>query len=412
MKHRWLIILSCSLFLSVSAQKLARVEYFIDTDPGYGKAIPVLPSSGEEISFTVPLKEVPMGVHLLYVRAQDVDGKWSHTASHVFLRSGFHSKIVRVEFFVDEDPGLGKAKEIPVEQESSYLDLNPHIDLADCSLGEHVLCMRGMDEYGRWSDLSRKSFWVVESEEPPVDPPQPGVFALKRIEYFFDTDPGYGKATAVSGISDSDEYSFRVSLERLSPGAHVFYLRAQGLNDCWSHTLNRLFLLAAGDPAIIRMEYYFDTDPGTGKGFPVTLPHFENYQEFSFTTDLSFLPEGEHMLYVRGMNEYGFWSPVEQAPFRLTTGGVGVEQVEWLMPVQLYPVPASDVCHLIFDTGLLNEEVKVTIVSVSGKVVSEKKTVLQEKRMDIDVSGYPDGIYLLLLKAGDQEIVKRILVNH
>lgn len=112
--------------------------------------------------------------------------------------------------------------------------------------------MRGMDEYGRWSDLSRKSFWVVESEKLPVDPPQPGGSALRRIEYFFDTDPGYGKATAAFCISDSDEYRFKISLEKLSLGSHVFYLRAQSLNDCWSHTLNRLFLLTAGDPAIIR----------------------------------------------------------------------------------------------------------------------------------------------------------------
>ena len=68
----------------VFAQNITQVEYYIDTDPGFGNGTSVSISAGTDIdlSFTADLSSVSYGFPVLYVRAKDGDGEGGRVASH------------------------------------------------------------------------------------------------------------------------------------------------------------------------------------------------------------------------------------------------------------------------------------------------------------------------------------------
>lgn len=147
---------------------------------------------------------------------------------------------------------------------------------------------------------------------------------INTVEYFFDTDPGYGlgkKITTASAMLDGD-YNFDVS--SLTTGIHTLNTRLKNTSNKWSILYqNTLFIEngTAGPAQIITAEYYYDTDPGFGKGKQITLAaaSLDSTLQFSVTG----LITGPHTLYVRLKNNSNAWSTIYQGSFLLSTGSAG-----------------------------------------------------------------------------------------
>lgn len=63
-------------------------EYFIDTDPGFGQAIPITITPGTEIAdieINADTNGLSDGLHSIYVRTQNENGSWSQTARKTFV---------------------------------------------------------------------------------------------------------------------------------------------------------------------------------------------------------------------------------------------------------------------------------------------------------------------------------------
>ena len=132
---------------------------------------------------------------------------------------------VRMEYFLDTDPGHGAARQLALTQsgESSMT-----LDLSDAAPGAHILYMRTQDDRGLWSSTVARPVYVREkTPEPPV-----------RVEYFLDTDPGYGKATPISNLL-LGESTMTFDLSHYADGAHVLCVRSQDATGKWSTVLNR-----------------------------------------------------------------------------------------------------------------------------------------------------------------------------
>jgi hypothetical protein len=103
--------------------------------------------------------------------------------------------ISRVEYYIDTDPGYGKATAIAFTAGPNLINLTLNINPASVANGVHVLGIRAQDANGHWS-LDNK--WLF-ARPFPADSTGPGpVPNLNRVEYYLDADPGYGKATAIS----------------------------------------------------------------------------------------------------------------------------------------------------------------------------------------------------------------------
>src|SRR5690349_13700802 len=81
------IVLSVS---TVFSQSITKAEYFVDLDPGQGKATPINNfTSGDLVSFSFSLATSTLtdGFHFLGTRVSDADGKWSRYESRGFYLS-------------------------------------------------------------------------------------------------------------------------------------------------------------------------------------------------------------------------------------------------------------------------------------------------------------------------------------
>ncbi|MBQ4392595.1 MAG: dockerin type I repeat-containing protein [Prevotella sp.] len=302
--------------LAIQAQEPLRLEYFLDTDPGYGLAQSISDIQEGDNMLTFDLGDVAFGAHLLSVRSQDSEGRWSTTMSRPLFIDRLQD-IDRVEYFIDIDPGLGQAEPVtlPDDEYKAQLDLDLQIVTDTLSPGVHVMGVRACDRLGQWTDVLIREFEVVEKVEPePL-----GVGTIARMEYFFDTDPGYGNGSPLKRAT-TGAHTYEVSFDMVEPGAHLFCLRAQDEKGQWSAVLSRpLYVMSPLGVAAI--EYFFDTDPGEGKATPVSVP--DNLDEaFAFVAATDGLPIGEHRLCVRAKGLDGLWTLVSSSVFTVSEGGL------------------------------------------------------------------------------------------
>ncbi|UOQ69176.1 CARDB domain-containing protein [Hymenobacter volaticus] len=188
--------------------------------------------------------------------------------------------------------------------------------LGNVGSGFHNLFFRSRDANGTWSQTQRQIFYVTPITD--ISPPS----SLVDLEYFVDTDPGYGQGTniPISGGANATNVNFTVGLGALPVGFHTLFYRSKDANGSWSQTQSRIFYVDSGITANIpnldKAEYYFDTDPGYGSAtnIPVATPGTD-LPDLNLLADASALPDGPHRLFVRVRNADGQWSQILSRSF-------------------------------------------------------------------------------------------------
>lgn len=220
---------------------VTEVEYFIDTDPGYGKGMKAGVPVGEKLSFVANLQNFSDGLHTLYVRVRDSRGHWGQTVSHPFIKinkPNLGLEIKLIEYFIDADPGYGKGIDagLPANNNLSFT-----VSSENLTDGFHTICIRGLDSYGNWSHTVSYPFVKKTMSE------------ITEVEYFIDADPGYGKGISVS-VSEKGtdtEVSFIADLSGLQPGEHTIYVRGKNKNGFWGFLESAPFLLEQSDNILV-----------------------------------------------------------------------------------------------------------------------------------------------------------------
>lgn len=155
--HLMPFLLACC---SAQAQNIVRGEYWIDTDPGIGAAIPFAPAliAAPEIpptSITVPMAGQSVGFHVIGFRTQDDSQRWSLTnLKSIYVADSSHGDIVRIEYFWDSDPGVGLSPldTVLASPGSDWADtLVAVVPWGITPFADHLLFMRSQDDRGRWS---------------------------------------------------------------------------------------------------------------------------------------------------------------------------------------------------------------------------------------------------------------------
>jgi len=330
------ILLFFSLFLT--AQNITKVEYFIDSDPGFGQAsnVPITPANELEIDFNADLSSIGNGLHTLYVRAKDGNGDWSIPQYQQFMRfvgtgDGTTHKVTELEYFIDTEPGVGNGSKVFLNP-SEDIDFTFNVDLSNIAYGLHTLYIRAKDENGLWSATHVHSFMRLAGNGSSFEP------KVAELEYFFDADPGVGNGNKVFlNPSEDIDFTFNVELSNISHGLHTLYIRAKDENGLWSTTHAQSFMHLTGsgagfEPKVAELEYFFDTDPGIGNGSKVFLNPSEDI-DFTFNIDLSNVDYGLHSLYIRAKDENGKWSSTQVRSFikmeGTATGIANMELVEY-----------------------------------------------------------------------------------
>lgn len=166
-----------TLMLSGAAygQNVMQIEYFLDTDAGFGKnkLVSVTPSADGPFSFTVDVSGATVGFHALYIRTRDSNNQWSHTARRtveVLKNPGAASNVARVEYFFDTDPGVGKAASVMLANPQPNGTFTFVIPKDKTTPGTHTMYVRAQDSPDRnWSQTQWKAVTVVNCT-PPEQP--------------------------------------------------------------------------------------------------------------------------------------------------------------------------------------------------------------------------------------------------
>ena len=339
----FLLIFSCSIFLEVQAQateKIHKVEYFFDADPGVGNAyqVNINPATTQliDLNFSAPINFLSTGLHQLYVRCIDSSNRWSITSSKMFYKEAVVNSpvpnVVAAEYFYNTDPGVGKATPTPITQGQVVL-FGIYSNIGALPTGLNTVYVRTLDTDGNWSQTYSGLFY----REPYVNIPVPNV---TQAEYFFDTDPGFGNGTQATVAPGVDiNFALNGNIATLNKGLHTLYVRVKDANNKWSLTHTQLFykesIVSNPIANVTQAEYFFDTDPGFGNGTGATLTAGQDIN-FAISGNISTLSKGLHTLYVRVKDANNKWSLTHT-------------QLFYREPVVINPIPNITQAEYFYD---------------------------------------------------------------
>jgi len=207
---------------------VAAGEYYIDTDPGHGSGVPLPISAGlsVETGFLFDPAGHGPGMHFLAVRARDAAGRWSTTGFYPFvnLPENPDKAITSMEYYIDQDPGYGSATPVPLASGTTVSTVFTP-DLLSLAGGLHHLCLRARDQAGSWSVVQQYVFYHESTAIHPVT----------AMEYFIDTDPGFGLGNNVAvTASHAVTAQFVPDTAGLQPVEHQLLIRVKDAGGNWS----------------------------------------------------------------------------------------------------------------------------------------------------------------------------------
>ncbi len=362
----------CHLMAQVPA--ISRVEYFIDTDPGYGNAINLgfVGTTNATAAINIDLTALAQGVHVVGVRSKDVNNAWSLDNKWLFVKPYSSSAVLqpninRVEWYLDADPGYGNGTPLSIAAAQDLAGLFFNVDMIPLSQGVHIVGVRSRDANGAWSLDNKWLFVKPYSSSATLQP------NITLVEWYLDTDPGFGNGTAlpISSAQDLPGLSFNIDMLPIAQGVHIVGIRSKDANGAWSLDNKWLFVkpyssTVLAQPNITRVEWYLDTDPGYGNGNALSISSAQDFPGLFFNIDMVPLSQGVHIAGVRSKDANGAWSLDNKWIFLkpYTPGGGSVVpnivRVEYYVDVDpgygkaasITITPGTDIGMLLFDANI------------------------------------------------------------
>ena len=281
------------------------IEYFFDSDPGLGNgvSIPITPGPVQNINFSINTTALAVGFHTLVIRAKHQSGSWSIQDSRVvYVASGSVTTtgiLNAMEYYIDSDPGPGNGVVISITGSPTSVDLFPLIPTGSLTPGFHVIHLRARDSDGNWGIPDARPFYIVAGDVNTQA-------NVTQLEYFFDTEPGYGAGTPLTVTSGTQiDLPALINLAALSNGFHTISVRAKDNNGQWGFAETRTFYVDSFSQ-VTSIEYFIDTDPGEGSATSVAVTP-GGAIDLDFTIPTGAFTSGSHTLGIRASRTDGSW---------------------------------------------------------------------------------------------------------
>ncbi|HYE54339.1 MAG TPA: T9SS type A sorting domain-containing protein [Chitinophagaceae bacterium] len=136
------------------ASPIVDVEYYIDTDPGFGNGKKItVPEQTNLNSFNalVDISGITPGAHRLFIRSKNAAGKWSLSYYTVFDNAALvpypsapapAPPLGEAEYYFDTDPGFGNGTPITLPASTNVQDFSLSIPIGSLSEGPHTIYIR------------------------------------------------------------------------------------------------------------------------------------------------------------------------------------------------------------------------------------------------------------------------------
>ncbi|MGZ0015947.1 T9SS type A sorting domain-containing protein [Yeosuana sp. AK3] len=302
----------------------------------------------------------------------------------LFCLIGASQNITSAEYFFNTDPGVGNATALTVNGNTGLLTQTFTIPTNILSEGFNSLYIRTFNSDNNWSLYDRQNFYLKSFD----------VFTITAAEYFFNSDPGVGNATALNVDSNAGALTqvFSIPTTGLSEGFHSFYLRTQDNDNHWSLYDRQIIYIKDFDftpDEVSNAEYFIDSDPGVGNGTAIV---FGNPSESSQVLNINTtgLADGDHFFYVRVQDANGDWSIYDSAIFTIDST-LGIEDSVF-KSTKVYPSPFSNQLSIKMDNNITI--LKTEIYNHLGQTVYKSF----ENKSILELSNLSNGFYILNLE--------------
>ncbi|PSG88717.1 T9SS type A sorting domain-containing protein [Aurantibacter aestuarii] len=219
-----------------------------------------------------------------------------------------------IEYFFDNDPGLGLATPLDINPDAEIINSSFSISTSGLTEGTHRLFIRTIKQDGTIGLYEHKTFRIYPT-------PDNNTADIVEMEYFFNTDPGVGNGFVldVTDAANIDEV-ITLNTSSLPVGTHRAFVRVKNADDTYSiyeHKTFRVYPTPDNNAAdIVEVEYFFNTDPGVGNGFVLDVTDAADIDEV-ITLNTSALPVGTHRAFLRVKNANNIYSIYEHRTFRV-----------------------------------------------------------------------------------------------
>jgi hypothetical protein len=410
---------------------LSRLEYYFDNDPGAGNGIPVTIAASQSISslsFNADVSGIVNGFHRIYVRSMNTDGKWSLTANGffdnyvvpVYAVVPAATSIAEAEWFVDNDPGFGNGNKLAVAAGQEQPNQQFLISISGLAGGTHQLYIRSRDISGQWSLTYFAQFdntAVVPYPSATIAPP------VGEMEYYIDTDPGFGNGAVVAFASGTDisNLAIDIPMNTITPGHHTIYIRSR--QNPWSlsayadfnygSTLPLTWLYVRGETRNNKgfiswataseentdsfiVEYSADGRSFIDVGEVAAASNSTNSRHYNFLHDG--LKEGMNYYRVRQVDKDGKYTYSKV---------ITLLQRDNLRETVVAPNPVKDILHIVEPVSKWVKTIEV--YSTDGRLLSQQNINALSTAFSIPVGSLPGGTYMLKIVYKDEFKTFRII---
>jgi hypothetical protein len=400
-------------------QKITAGEYFINTDPGEGKAIPISSTYGySEADVNVNNLDAPIGSKI-YVRFKSTNGSWSAPRSiqrqDYFTNS--QATLQYGEYYINSDPGKGNGT--PISFNSGVADIT-NLKLKRCDR----IYFRVRDSFNRWSPSKSVKFNFKDMYQ-----------AECKVKLFSgsSTNP---ETMTLNAAQDSSSI-FTATKNNLSAWVNdTVFVRYQTMDRFYSKWTPRPIITSDVPVELISITGKFNQ---TSMNVNLEWITATETNDYGFEIERTVLDKWEKIGFVKGSGtittpqKYTFIDSlntiVEQIPHKLKYrlkqidfGGAFEYSPEIEVKInqrplaynlsQNYPNPFNPTTTINFSLAQDNH-ITLKIFDVLGR---EVMMLINEKReagihsLKFDASNLPSGLYFYKLQAGDFMDVKKMMI--
>lgn len=217
---------------------------------------------------------------------------------------------------------------------------------------------------------------------------------INKIEYFIDTDAGFGQNTILTVNSEQNITTSIVAsiAATVNPGHHKLYVRVRDTNGHWSHTTRTNIEIVEAETGnqIVGLEYFPESDQGFGNCDPIPITSTWTNGEMTFSVPLpagNYDPQTDTIIFLRVKDARGNWS---HTTYPMEIGDLGTATFKE-QNIQVYPNPAADQLHV----GMQDfSQTRIIIHDMNGRLLIDEQL---QKEQPINVSALQSGVYTVRL---------------
>ncbi|HYX08712.1 MAG TPA: T9SS type A sorting domain-containing protein [Bacteroidales bacterium] len=393
-----------------TAIPIATAEYYVDNEPGIGSgnSFPVeVTDQGATGELNFDVSKFSEGFHYLFIRTKDLAGNWSLSEGRMFYARGNDTvgglKMVSAEYFVNDDPGIGKGTQISFGGEKDSVSLQETIGIDTLLPGVNTLTFRVKNRLGFYSKDETREFIICVPAVADFSADTVcagGQTAFVNLSYNQNVDTSYQWDFNGSGsFAASNDSAFVHNYN--GAGTYTVTLVA-GKYDVCSDTLTK-DVLVMEIPAIPVIEQVGNDTLMADQAGLMYDWYLNDVMLDVHDQAIQVNTDGDYKVVVSN----GVCGSASEA-YTYTRTGISNDLNG--NQFSLYPNPGNGLFTLQV-SGEHAKKLNIEVFDVTGKMVYQNQSLNATGNISVDLQNLQNGIYFMNIRTSKRQSVIRVIIH-